>query len=735
MDYKNIKEEIIKTHLSNAFPAIKEKAHLMNNWSITEDVESLWSTYCQMMQFMLNGVNDPKAGDMILYISKKLFALATKMERQERILQHNADKYTSTLKSLKNTSSFESIVNLLEQISENIQDIKASETLRDNVRQYNLDKLEAEHEDAITKLFNWVWTSEPWNNNDVNLANRTLYSDNISNDDKAVFISAITLSILEYSDEAKLLFLLDCYLHEDIQISQRALIGFVLSCCDSQPNMYSQNGEITNRLAIYREDSEFIKDLYSTFTLLQFSCTTDKVTSKMRLDILPTIMQDNMKKMNKDIKEIDINELTKNGENPEWVDEEKLNQKVREMSELQLDGADVHFSSFSMLKSFSFFSTMSHWFYPFSTDNPAVSNLYKSLKNKFGSILSLMFNNPMFCNSDRYSICFTIQNISNYGESMVESQINSQLAKVDNIDEIIEDSKNNKPQKIDIRRHYIFDLYRFYHLYPSKAQFANPFVALKKTPITPYDALWQNLGLAENEDSNANYAEFLMRNEFYAEALKMFKYIAKNEFEEHYASIWQKIGFCCQKLNMVDDAFQAYTVANNLKPNSKWTLTHLASMAAHMKDYKEALKHYTALIDMDPDNTKYINQAATMMMNINDFQNALTLFYKAHFLDEENKETKFNIAWCSIACNENEKAMRFVLQGLAENTNSENDRLLYAIVMLVEGKHREAYNFIKDLSSEKKEQLKEMLSTLVFLNIIPDSTSQLFFDALTLHIE
>ena len=86
------------------------------------------------------------------------------------------------------------------------------------------------------------------------------------------------------------------------------------------------------------------------------------------------------------------------------------------------------------------------------------------------------------------------------------------------MDELAESAELQKPKKADIRRHYVFDLYRFYHLYPYKQQFTNPFALLKEHPITPFSNPWLEELLTTDKEEMAQYADFLMRKEFYQAA-------------------------------------------------------------------------------------------------------------------------------------------------------------------------------------------------------------------------
>ncbi len=736
MDYNLILSKLNAGDLAGSFPSIREKARMLGNWFIADEAENLWMTYRHMMQFMLSGVKDPQSESMRKDIEEKLRTLLTKMERQERMNVHKEHKYVSIRKSLQNLPSMEAIVNALEQVSADIEQLNSDELIRESIRVYNQENLEKDKEAALSRLFYWVWTSDPWTNSDVNQANRVIFSDSISNNDKAVLVSATTLSLLEYNDCAKQLFLLDCYLHEDVQVSQRALIGFIITYYLNR-EQYSFCEDLHERLLIYKEDPIFVSDLYSSITQLMLSCTTEKVTSKMREDIMPALMMSQLTKAKKNNSlNLDIEEMTKNGENPEWVDEEKISAKVKEMADLQLDGADVYFSSFASMKGYSFFSEMSHWFYPFAIDTPLVPEIKKILNSSIGNIVKLMLKASPFCNSDKYSLCFTFSSIGNFGSSIIENQVNEQLQGNVQIDDLVEEAEKIEPQKKDVRRQYIFDLYRFFYVNPYHNQFINPFKLMNESPIDPTSDTWLNEILGSRKEELTQYAEFLMRKEFYTIAEKIFTIVAVNEFDETLASVWQKLGFCKQKLGKQIDAMHAYSVANHLKPNSKWTLTHLASMSVQAKDYKNALKYYKALLDIDEENMKFIIGAANMMMETDDYESALTLLHKANFIDEGNDTVMLNLAWCLIMMRSNDKAMKHILEMLSADANNKRAKELYAIVMLIDNNVREAYRAISDISgNEMTEELKNKLRTLADAQVIDSSTVQLFTDAITLQIE
>ena len=734
MDYNDISSKLKARNLQDTFPLIRRKVSEIGEWALTEDVENLWNTYHQMLRFMLQGVNDPQSEQIRADVCQQLEKIVALIERIERLQTNATDRYALAWKGLKNTPSFTNIVDYIENVSSQIAEVTADPLLRPSVRSHNLENLEEEHEMALTNLFNWTWTSEIWQNSDKDQANRIIFSDHITANDKAVFISAVTLSLFEFFDTSKLLFLLDCYLIDNTQVSQRALVGFIMVFHLNFIKI-KDNKELRDRLRIYCDDPAFVRDFYSAMMQIQMSCTTDSVSNKMRNDIMPALMRGTMANNNKK-QNISIDELTKNGENPEWMNDEKMNKKMHEMAEMQLDGADIYYSSFANLKGYAFFNQMPHWFYPFSTHYLHNTQLLNVLNGSAGKILRLLLNNSPFCNSDKYSLCYTFQSLGNLGGAAIEEQISRQIPDGMSIDELAEENEKRQYTKSAISRYYIFDLYRFYYSYPYRLQFTNPFSLLKENPITPLSNPWLRKLLANDKESLAQYADFLMRKEFYQTALEIFVTLADNKFDPDLASVWQKVGFCHQKLGNTPEAIRAYGIANSIKPNSKWTLSHLASLLYSTGNYADAAKCYTELLEINPDNQRYLLNAAQSFISSDSYEEALPLLHKLLYIDEHSTSAKHLLAWCLIINGQKDKAMKHILELISENADDTEAQQLFAIVMLADDNRQEAYMKMRDtLNEHSLNELNQRFVTLVSHNILDKNTATLFVDALALSIE
>ena len=95
----------------------------------------------------------------------------------------------------------------------------------------------------------------------------------------------------------------------------------------------------------------------------------------MREEIIPEMMKN--PKLN--LEGLDEDAEDHNPEWEEWIDRSGITDKLRELGELQMSGADVYMSTFSQLKQFPFFRKISHWFYPF---DPQYQDIAKIISRK-----------------------------------------------------------------------------------------------------------------------------------------------------------------------------------------------------------------------------------------------------------------------------------------------------------------------------------------------------------------
>lgn len=193
----------------------------------------------------------------------------------------------------------------------------------------------------------------------------------------------------------------------------------------------------------------------------------------MREEIIPEMLKNvsSMKNMRFGFEE---NDEENNDMNPDWEDafeKSGLGDKLREMNELQLEGADVYMSTFAALKNYPFFREVHNWFYPFSKQQSNVLKAMKQAGNQGGSLLDLILQSGFFSNSDKYSLFFTIHQLPQSQQDMMLSQLNEQqvaeLAEKSNV----ETMKRFNERPGTVSNQYLHDLYRFFKLSVRKSEF------------------------------------------------------------------------------------------------------------------------------------------------------------------------------------------------------------------------------------------------------------------------
>lgn len=662
----------MKKTLAEYINNLKNQLYTIENWELSEAVEQIAETYKAMLQYMTKGVEDPNAEKMQGQLWTQAMSLQQRVSRLKRLKDSPSSRYSTMQREVQNMD----LNALLTRLELN-------------------DDAEREEED-IVKLFKWTLTSDQWKTADYEVMMQLLTSNDISDKAKAVMIAATGLAALDFLDEKKLMLLLDAYLIDNKEISMRALVCLILVLRKNQDaiNMYP---EITSRLEIFSGDEGFVQDSYNILIQLQMSSLTDKVASKIREDIMPSIVKGSTT-LKKQMGMLEINEkMTENGENPEWLkanseDDSKAEEKMREMTDMQLNGEDVYMATFAMLKGYRFFNETAHWFYPFTTDDPALTNMKEMMGSENGRFIRALLNNSPFCNSDKYSLCLLTNSLGMGGFGSIAQQMEAQMADMDEEEKsaILDEKTNRQHKRSYYSRSFIFDLYRFHYIYGYRNEFYNPFLDAQQNLFSPLQiAPLRNL--ADNSSLLLDHAEFLMRKEYYAMALQEF--ILYSRTNEATAELYQKIGFCQQKLENWEAAKQNYIMADSIKPNSKWTLSHLGKVCKMSADYKTAMDCYSQLCDMDEENIHYMLRLAEAQAKQNLLGEAINTLYKANYLSPNSDKVRRQLALYLMQNKEQEKALAFM--------DADIDK---GVAYMVIGNNAEAYNHLKIALTQAKDR-------------------------------
>lgn len=632
--YHRITGSLDSRELKNAFDYLQGLIAGIRDYSFQDKLNELQETYKYMLRYRTEGVKDPMQEQIYRNLLASAYELADQV-KQKGLALESPLAYYSRRRTLKAQPH-----------------LTYSHLHRQMARPEGTADPGVQYESALATLFQKIWVSGPLHADDVAALKAILNDHSLPFTAGNQIISALMLGLQEAFDKEKLLLLLDVARLVDEERRVRALIGILLTLYRyrKRTDLYPQ---IHDRLEIVADEFPNFTGALRTITLrFILARETEKITRKLQDEIIPEMMKLSPKISRK----INLKDLTPEqlGDemNPEWqemLSHSELGKKMEEFSELQQEGADVMHSTFVHLKSFPFFRELSNWFLPFTTEHSMLGDRLR--KNPAEQqMLDSMTIAAFMCNSDKYSLYFSMMQLPEEHRKMMMNQFDSQAS------ELIQQSKEeliSKRGKLEIiAGQYIQDLYRFYKLYPGHLDFDDIFtypLDFHHLPILqPYFS---------DEESRATVAEFYLRKNYFADALQVYESLAATNTGNDI--LFQKIGYCKQMNGDLKGALEAYLRADLLNTDSKWTIRRIAGCYRQLKQPEEALKYYHRYEALSPDNLSVQISIGHCHLELKNYTEALKYFFKVDYLDGKSQKAWRPIAWCSFLTGKYDQARNY----------------------------------------------------------------------------
>lgn len=490
-----------------------------------------------------------------------------------------------------------------------------------------------------------------------------------------LLVSSMTLSLLLVFDPRKMEVLCEAAASECDDIAIRAVTAIAIAV-----RRYARRipfyPDVEARLSLLGDDTAFLDMLADVELQFVRSRDTEQIERRMKDDIIPSMLR-SPKAKGKHI--ITPEYLTDDG-NPEWskwLKESGLEESLREITELQMSGADIYMATFSQLKGYPFFSDTANWFRPFDPAHPAVSHLFSKNKDTDAkplaelSLQSLIMRSGTFCNSDKYSFCLSLASIPKSQLDMLQAQFSEQE---DALREELQSRAGSSalPSKLSSRtlvRQYIQDLYRFFHLSAERKRYADPFAdGGSQQPGDPLHAFF-----TLPKSSLLALFELNFQRRDFASAIDSFAAIERNCPDALDIALWQKYGFCHQKNGNHAAALHAYRMADLFKPDQYWTLHHIAQCQRALGQTADALESYRHLAAMKPDNPQFAFRQAECLTQLGKHEQALTLLYKLAYDDPDSLRVLRAIIHNLLLLRQPTAAMKYVQRILDEPSHDLTD--------------------------------------------------------------
>ena len=684
---------LMDRRLSNAIEVLDQlyvqRPSLMGH----SEFEAIKTDYQLMVDYMGRGFSDSHRESLYNTLLQRLYRVAADLEISWRC--KNVSAYVNSFRVIDHlNTSHDFVRTVLESF---VSDIAMLSLQPEEMREQKSTELYDRHQSFINRLFSALWTSCQWTDDDCKFYTELLLSPTVVSTDQQVIVSAISLGAMNQFDINKFKTLVNVYQKAtDEHVRQRALVGWVLAVFEGMdifPEQDAMIRELCKNPAITRE-------LLTLQIQFFYSKDAEKDNDKIQRDIMPDIMRNS----NLTIGRLGIMEKEEDAiesilhQDADEKRMEQLEEKVRKMMDMQKQGSDIYFGGFSQMKRFPFFNDMVNWFTPFYLNHPAL----RSVINKLGDtkFLNTLMERSNFCESDRYSFAFALEQIINQLPADIKDAIGSDamlgpLAESDDTEDAI-----------SIRRTYLQDLYRFFRLYHTANDFINPFEDngrgdfVADTFFFTYKS-FMGTGL---DDVKLRLASHLYKHQQMTELAELLTTF--QSADPRYAIL---MGYTNINMGKAEFAYQFFDYALKAEPDNQWALKGKARAALDAEDYKTAEEVYTELLKLEPGHKNYTMNRCVALLKLGRTSEVREELFRLDYQYPEDMNVKRVLAWAMLSDNSLDKASQ-LYDTLLTSTPAHEDYLNAGYCQWAMGNVQRAVELFREWmvkSGKSREQLLE----------------------------
>ena len=648
----NILRLLANKQLKEAIELLMKLVVNTQDWKDSEKLSELETNYKYMLHYQFEDTVDLERDKILDTIIRQLYELTDDATDELLSLQSSNIFYEKIrIEKIKNPISLSTLLSQIIGISESLS--LASLLDSDDAKKQEKRNLAIKRERLDNELFAKVFISSRATEQEANDYLELLNNIDLPTREKCLFLSALTLNLFYRFDAKKVSVLLTACSNEIPEIAQRAMVGLIviLQMYDSRWKLYP---ECQFQLDALSEKESFRKSVLVIIKQLIRSRETEEISRKMTEEIIPEMMRFNSlagKKLNmEDL----MGETDFMDKNPDWkkeLENSGLASKLQEYSSLQMEGADVFHSTFSNLKTFPFFSELSNWFLPFDMNYSELQSLSSNGASLDDFLQKTILKSAQMCNSDKYSFALSLLQIPESQRQMVAGKLGEQteqLKELQNDAQALNPTINNDV----ISNQYIQDLYRFFKLYPYRSNFRDIF----KLKLNFYE-IGSIAPLIDLNEDMLQIANFCFDKNFFYEALNIYKKLTEKQGQN--SNLWQKLGYCYQMLNNLEDALNAYLQAELLSNDNSWVIKRIAQVYKSLKNPQKALEYYQRASQFNPDNLNVEMNIGHCYLELDEYEKALNSYFKVELLDTKNNKALRPIAWTSFLLKKFDVSQRY----------------------------------------------------------------------------
>ena len=636
--YRALAQDVTAGRLAFALDALKALIRQSTRSDYFYELESIEDNYRNLLKYTYEGYADPQRDEILRSIAASILNLGD--ELVDHLLEDSFPVQKLTRSSL-NQEFGTNPASIAAKIDEIFITHEVSELIEG----------EATHFSPVTdSIFKLIWLTREIKDYHIRLIRHVNQDTSVAWHEKCLVVSALTLSLLSFFNLRKMELLSEFILKRQSQVYHRALTGFALALIryNDRIQFYPELVKLVDDLS---RDEEIRQDVEAIILQLLMAGETERITKEFEEEVLPD-MQKMMPRLGDKLQLDNVVEEDPEGENPVWkemIDEVPgLFEKIEKFSRMQMEGADVFMSTFAMLKRFDFFNAMSHWFVPFFHDHQALmegGGEDAGIRTRLMEGLEKAF---YICNSDKYSFALNFKAIPAQQRSMIVTHFEAEL---EQMKEMASEEEILDPSMISnaIFTQYIQDLYRFYKLYPQKAEFDDIF----KWKLS-YTHLHILQKFSDQKIFTEQLASFYFSKDHWEEAIDLYTYLEK--IGNTSSQLYQKLGYAWQKSRNWEEARDAYKKAELFDTDRLWVLKKLAWCSMKLNDFQQALSYVEEALKLQPEDLNLHSQAGQCNLNLKEYGEAIRHYNQVRFFSPGNLKALRPIGYCHFILNELEQA-------------------------------------------------------------------------------
>ncbi|WP_455063392.1 tetratricopeptide repeat protein [Prevotella fusca] len=647
---------LMDKRLDNAIEALEQLYSQRPSLMGHSEFDTIKSDYQLMVDYMGRGFADNQRDSLYKTLLQRLYRVAADLEISWRC--KNIGAYVDAFRVSDHLNTSHDFVRTV--LETYVSDVAMLSLQPESTREQKKADVYDRHLLFIGRLFNALWTSCQWTDDDCLFYTELLLSPTVVSSDQQIIVSAISIGAMNQFDINKFKTLVNVYRQAtDEHVRQRALVGWVLSVFEGM-DIFPEQDAVVRELCTNPATTRELLTLQIQFF---YSQDAEKDNDKIQRDIMPDIMSNS----NLTIGRLGIIEKEEDAlenilhQDAEDKRMEQLEEKVRKMMDMQKQGSDIYFGGFRQMKRFPFFNDMVSWFTPFYLEHPALRPTIKNLGDS--QFLHILMEKGNFCESDKYSFALALEQIVNQLPANIKEVMGSEAA-------LGPLAASDEPQDaISIRRTYLQDLYRFFRLYRTANDFINPFEDTGKgdfvadTFFFTYKT-FMGTGL---DDVKLRLALHLYKHQQMSELADLLTTFQSND--ARYAIL---MGYTNISIGKPEFAYQFFDHALEVEPDNQWALKGKARAALDCEDYGTAEEVYARLLKLEPSQKGYTMNRCVALLKLGRTGEVRDELFRLDYEYPDDMNVKRVLAWAMLSDKSLDKAAQLYDTLLAESPAHED---------------------------------------------------------------